>query len=308
RAVAAALKIDSAGAEALIRGPELADEAQEALREIRDRFCSDLKKTQAFLLDQGAIPEAPSRIILAGGGSRMPGIAEELSRCFNLVVERTDLLASGGFEISPALRASWDTALMDQALALAARPMGKGSGFNFHQRQSEARADYGEMRGLLTRGAVAVLIILILAGIEIGLDDYGARIRLGQVKREITAAFKKIDPETTRIVDPVVQLRGKIAEAKKFAAGMGDSTTAATALDLLREISALAPQDLIVTSLTLDGDAVGLKGEAKNFDAVDTVKKTFANSKYFKTVTIGSTNLMKQGTGVEFDLKVILKR
>jgi hypothetical protein len=34
----------------------------------------------------------------------------------------------------------------------------------------------------------------------------------------------------------------------------------------------------------------------------------FANSKYIKTVTIGSTNLMKQGTGVEFDLKMILKK
>ena len=100
----------------------------------------------------------------------------------------------------------------------------------------------------------------------------------------------------------MVQLRGKIAEAKKLAAGMGDATAAVTALDLLKEISALAPPDLLVTSLTLDGDAVGLKGEARNFDAVETVKKTFANSKYFKTVTIGSTNLMKQGTGVEFDM------
>ena len=54
--------------------------------------------------------------------------------------------------------------------------------------------------------------------------------------------------------------------------------------------------------------SIGLKGEARNFDAVDTIKKTFANSKYFKTVTIGSTNMMKQGSGVEFDLKIILKK
>ena len=111
-----------------------------------------------------------------------------------------------------------------------------------------------------------------------------------------------------RIVDPVIQLKGKIAEAKKLAAGIGDATGSATVLDLLKEISALAPPDLLATSLTLDGDAVGIKGEARNFDAVETVKKTFANSKYVKTVAIGSTNMMKQEKGVEFDLKIILKK
>lgn len=307
-AIACALRIDSTAAEAMKQSGELPEAAGAAVREVRDRFLSELKNTQAFLLDQGSIPEAPSRIILTGGGARTPGIAEGISRIFSVSVERTDLIASGGFEIAAALRPSWDPAILDQALALAARPMGKGSGFNFRQRESEARAGYGELRGRLKKGAAAVLLILILAGIELGLDDYGARLRLAQLKREITAEFRKSLPETTRIVDPAVQLRGKIAEAKKLAAGVGDATAAATALDLLKEISALAPPELLVNSLTLDGDAVGLKGEARNFDAVDTVKKTFANSKYIKTVTIGSTNLSKQGTRVEFDLKVILKK
>ena len=78
----------------------------------------------------------------------------------------------------------------------------------------------------------------------------------------------------------MAQLRGKIAEARKALRRAWASTTEATALDLLREISAIAPADLLVTSFSLDGDAIGLKGEARNFDAVDTIKKTFANSKY----------------------------
>ena len=197
---------------------------------------------------------------------------------------------------------------MDQALALAARPLGKGSGFNFRQRASEARAGYGELRDRLKKGSVVALVILLLAGVELGLDDYGARLRLDALKKEINAEFRKSLPEVTRIVDPLIQLRGKIAEAKKLAAGMGDATEAATVLDILKEISVLAPADLLMTSLSLDGDAVGIKGEARNFDAVETVKKTFANSKYVKTVAIGSTNMMKQGTGVEFDLKIILKK
>ncbi|MBU4581368.1 MAG: PilN domain-containing protein, partial [Proteobacteria bacterium] len=227
---------------------------------------------------------------------------------FAVAVEQTNLIASGGFEIDTALRSSWDQVVMDQALALAARPLGKGSGFNFRQRASEARAGYGELRARLKKGSVVALVILLLAGVEFGLDDYGARLRLDAMKKEINAEFRKSLPEVTRVVDPVIQLKGKIAEAKKRAAGMGDATEAATILDILKEISELAPTDLLVTSLSLDGDAVGIKGETRNFDAVETVKKTFANAKHVKTVTIGSTNLMKQEKGVEFDLKIILKK
>jgi len=155
---------------------------------------------------------------------------------------------------------------------------------------------------------MALTVILALAGTEFGLDDYGARLRLAALKRDIQTEFRKIYPEATRIVDPVAQLRGKIAESRKISAGLVDATSAVTALDLLREISMLAPPDLLVTSFNLDGNAVGMKGQARNFDAVESIKKTFANSKYFKTVTIDSTNLMKQGDGVEFDMRIILKR
>jgi general secretion pathway protein L len=307
RAVAEALRIDFMTAEALKNNDELPEEAGSAIREICDRFFSELKNTQAFLLQKG-LEEAPARIILTGGGARTPGIAEGLSRFFAVAVEQTNLMASGGVEIDTALRSSWDPVVMDQALALAARPLGKGSGFNFRPQESEARADYGELRRRLKKGSVVALAVLLLAGVELGLDDYGARLRLDALKKEINGEFRKSLPEVTRVVDPVIQLRGKIAEAKKLAAGMGDSTEAATVLDILKEISVLAPTDLRVTSLTLDGDAVGIRGEARNFDAVEAIKKTFANSKYIKTVAIGSTNMMKQDAGVEFDLKIILKK
>jgi Tfp pilus assembly PilM family ATPase/Tfp pilus assembly protein PilN len=308
RAVAEALKIDFTAAETLKKSGELPEEAGSAVREICNRFFSELKNTQAFLRGQDGLYEPPARITLTGGGARTPGLAEGLSRLFAVSVEQTNLIASGGFEIDAALGSSWDPAVMDQALALATRPLGRGSGFNFRQRASEARAGYGELRDRLKIGSAVALLILLLAGVEIGLEDYGARLRLDALKKEINTEFRKRVPEATRIVDPVIQLKGKIAEAKKLAAGMGDATSAVTALDLLKEISVLAPPDLLVTSLTLDEDAVGIKGEARNFDAVETAKKTFANSKYVKTVTIGSTNLVKQEKGVEFDLKIILKK
>jgi Tfp pilus assembly PilM family ATPase len=294
--------------EALKRSGDIPPEAWTAIRECSGRFLGELRNTQAYLLWQGSLAQAPARILMTGGGSRTPGLAEGLAELFAVPVERADLAAAVGIEIDEVFRESWDTAVMDQALALAARPMAKGGGFNFRQRASEARADYGELRNRLKKGAYVALVILTLAGIEFGLDDYSARLRLAALKQDIQTEFRKIYPEATRIVDPVAQLRGKIAESRKISAGMVDATSAVTALDLLREISMLAPSDLLVTSFNLDGNAVGMKGQTRNFDAVESIKKTFANSKYFKTVTIDSTNLIKQGNGVEFDMKIILKK
>lgn len=308
QAIAAALNSDSAEAEAVKRSGEIPPAAVAASGEVCRRFCIELSKTRTSLLWQGAIAQAPALVLLTGGGSRTPGFEAILTESFSAPVERADLLADGGIQIEETLRQSWDPAVMDQALALAARPMVKGSGFNFRQLASEARAGYGEFRDRLKKGAIAAVVILSLAVVEIGLDDYGSRLHLASLKRDITTEFKKSYPDATRIVDPVAQLRGKIAEARKLSAGMGDVTTEATVLDLLKEISGFAPANLLLTSFSLDGDAIGLKGEARNFDVVDTFKKAFVNSKYFKTVTIGSTGMMKQGGGAEFDLKVTLKK
>ncbi|MHB9096526.1 MAG: pilus assembly protein PilM [Syntrophales bacterium] len=295
-------------AEALKRSGEIGPEASTVIRAQCGRFLTELKNTIEYLLWQGSLAEPPARIILTGGGSRTPGLAEGLAELFAVPAERSDLAEMEGIEIEGTLRQSWDAALMDQALALAARPMAKGRGFNFRQRASEARAGYGELRNSVKKGAIVALVVLILAGVEIGLDDAAARLRLTALKRDITAEFKKSYPEATRIVDPVAQLKGKIAEARKLSAGMGDAASTGTVLDLLKELAGLVPADLLLTSLNLDGDVIGLKGEVRNFDAVDTIKKALANSKYFKTVTIGSSSMIKQGSAVEFDLKITLKK
>jgi Tfp pilus assembly PilM family ATPase len=308
QAVAEALHCDAAAAEAAKRSGEIPPAAAETIKGSGDRFCTDLKNTRDSLLRQGAALQTPVRILLTGGGSRTPGLAELLAERFSIPVEWTDIAAAGGIQIEEPFRKMWDPAVMDQALALAARPMAKGNGFNFRQRASEARAGYGAVRDLMKKGASIAAAVLVLAGIEIGFADYGDRLRLAAMKRDIQAEFKKIDPETTRIVDPVAQLRGKIAEARKISAGLSEAAGAATALDLLREISQLATSDLLATSFNLDGSAFALKGQARNFDSVDRIKKAFANSKVIQSVTIDSTNVMKQGEGVEFDLKGVLKK
>ncbi len=296
------------GGETVKEPGAIAPEVAEPRGEPCDRFLTELRNTQESLLWQGGLAQPPGRIILTGGGSRAPGLAEGLAALFSVPIEPTNLAEREGIEIDAALGQSWDPAVMDQALAMAARPMAKREGFNFRQRASEARAGYGELRDRLKKAAVAALVVLALAGIEIGLGDYTDRLRLAALKRDIAAEFKKSYPEATRIVDPLTQLRGKIAEARKLSAGTGDAASSPTVLDLLKELAGLAPPGLLLTSLNLDGDVIAIKGEVRDFDAVDTIKKELANSNRFKAVTVGSTAMTKQGGAVEFDLKITVKK
>ncbi len=75
-----ALRIDSTEAEAMKQSGELPEAAGAAIREVRDRFSRELKNTQAYLLWQGSLAQAPARIILTGGGSRTPGTRRGVSR------------------------------------------------------------------------------------------------------------------------------------------------------------------------------------------------------------------------------------
>jgi Tfp pilus assembly protein PilN len=84
----------------------------------------------------------------------------------------------------------------------------------------------------------------------------------------------------------------------------------ATVLDLLKDISALAPPatEFLITGFNLDDDRLAIKGTVKNFDAVDALKRELAKSKYFTNLQIGATNLAKQGDKVDFDLRMTAQR
>jgi len=307
-AIARTLRIDTAEAEKVKLDGDLPREAMSSIAEEGARFSEELKNTLAYLLWQGRLSQAPSRIILTGGGSRTPGLAERIGEVFDRSVRGTDLAALRDVQIADSLRRSWDPALMDQALALAARPMTKGSGFNFRQRASEAHSGRSRLRDPLKKAAVAALVILGLFALETGIDDYGARLRLAGLKREVGAAYKRMDRDAQRIVDPVAQIRGKIAEARKHGAGTGDAATTATVLDLLREISGLAPADLLLTAFHLDGNVIDLKGEVRNADSLEALKAALANSRTFRTAATGATSTARPGGGFEFELRMTLRK
>lgn len=309
RTIAETLKIDSEDAERRKR-ENRPDEASEAVAALFRKFMKELENTIEFMKLRGVLQEGPERIFLTGGGALYPPLQDSLTRHFDLPVEPVNLVENSEVAVDQAFRRRWNPLIMNQALALAIAEGGKGSGFNFKIRDSRAGAALGQFKGTLRRAAAVLALFLILTGTDAYLDYRYNRERLNRVKTEIASLFKTYSPETTRVVDPVAQLKAGIAEARKVSMGIGDARPGMTVLAVLKDISTLAPPatELLLNSFILEKDLIQIKGLAKNFDAVDTLKKEYMKSKYFQAVTIGGTNLIKQGDKVEFDMRMTLKQ
>jgi type II secretory pathway component PulL len=199
--------------------------------------------------------------------------------------------------------------VMDQALALAVRPLKDGMGFDFRRMQQREGKSYGHMKRDMRLALMAAGLVFILGGADIFLDYYIQKNRLAELKARIQTIYRQYNPDGGRIVEPLSQMRAKITEMRKMALGSTETTTDMSALDVLKEISGLIPptMEVLITSWAMEHDAVVVKGEAKNFDTVQIIRNELGKSKRFRSVNIGTTTMLKQGEKVEFDLKVTLK-
>jgi hypothetical protein len=272
------------------------------------KFCLELKNTVEFLKLTNILQSDLTQMTLTGGGSLFPPLKKELEEYFALPVQTLDLARSKQIEIEGSLRSKYQPQIMNTALAAAMRPSSSKGSFNFRQGEFASKNVRLNLKEHLPWAAVVAGIIFSLAAINYILDYSIQTQRQNDIKKQISRIFKKNLPEAQAMVDPVQQLRTKLAENKKTF-GLYEGARDIPVVDLLKEISGLVStsHDLVITDFSYENITVLIKGQAKDIDDVTVIKNELAKSKYFKDVAIGSTSLSKQGTKVDFDLRIELK-
>ena len=270
------------------------------------QFCISLKSTVEFMLLNKTLHSAPGRITLTGGGSLFKPLRDELKKVFP--VEIVGYRQPGGLEIDRKIRAAYQSPIMNTALAAVKRAFGKAKSFNFRQGEFEYPHGFGTLRKQFKRWAIAAAALILLAGAQQFLDYRLQTARVSAFKAQINAIFKKHYPEAQTIIDPVAQLRSKLEEDKKTY-GLAEGGSGTTVLALLKDISGLiAPgMDIVINHLYYEKAVMIIKGEAAKMDDVTAVKNQLEKSKHFKNVSIGSTSLAREGSRVNFDLRMELK-
>ena len=308
KAIAKALKIEFYEAEKKKRTGDTS-EAEEEISVVCEKFFSEVKNTLQFLDLKGYLKEDPAKVFLTGGGALYPPLQKKMETFFSLPIEMVDISAADDITMEKEAGKDWNPMLMNQALALAIRETKKGAGFNFALGEFGPKRKYEKFRKDFRWAAAIVFVILCVFGIDLYIDYHYNRVHLNRLKHEITSVFKKTCPEVTRIVDPLQQLKVRIAEARNSSSGLNGHGSGITTLDIVKDISRLVPEstDFLITSFTFDGAAVKIKGETDNFNTVDNIKSSLSKSNYFKNVTISSASLIKKGTRVGVDLRMVIR-
>jgi len=272
------------------------------------RFCCALKNTVEFLRLSETLLHEPVQIIVTGGGSLFLPLQKELENAFGLPLEVLDIARTGTSEIDARLRGGYVPQNFNTAVAAARRAFASKRSFNFRQGKFAVRKDLGSLGWLFKGLAVAGAVIMLLIVADIYLDYHLLDLRAADLKRQISLPLKMNSPQTAKIVNPVQQLQTQLAENKKTY-GMYKSLPEITVVEMLKEISGLiAPSfDLMLTSFYNENKLIMIKGEAGSMDDISAVKNELTKSRYFKNVALGSTSLTKEGSKVNFDLRIELK-
>lgn len=270
------------------------------------QFCISLKSTVEFMLLNKTLHSAPATIILTGGGSLFKPLRDELKKVFP--VDIADYRLPDCPEIDRKISDAYQPPIMNTALAAVKRAPGSMKSFNFRQGEFEYRHGFSTLRKQFRKWAIAAAVLLLLVGAQQFLDYRLQGARAASLKTQINTIFKKHHPEAQAIVDPVAQLRSKLEEDKKtYGLAQGEADT--TVLAMLKDISGLvAPGlDIVINHLYYEKTVMIIKGDASKMDDVTAVKNELEKSKHFKNVSIGSTSLGREGSRINFDLKVEVK-
>lgn len=242
------------------------------------------------------------KIFLTGGSARLPGIDDYLSQSFNLKTSPLDPFK----EIR--------SRLPDKAVAEIMPVAGVGIGLALRGvTRPKIAVDFGRelaparrFRGLkpVLKFACVLLVLVLVLGV---VDLYG-RLNLKErknrfLKQEIRRAFTQTFPEVKHIVDPVQQMKQKIAKAQKKLAIFPKGVSS---LSILRELSLRRPEELNVylSDILIDQETIRISGRADSFDSVDTIKREFEKSPYFEEVRVSSASLSSDRRTVEFKLTI----
>jgi general secretion pathway protein L len=272
------------------------------------RFCIELNNTIEFMKLNKTLQSDPVMITLTGGGALFIPLQKELKDYFPLPLEIPDLCSLCQIEMDDNLKGIYNPQIMNAALAGALSLSAGTWSFNFRQGEFKSRSAGIKIKERLKKAAVAAGVIVILAVVNQCLD-YGLQSRrLDNIKKDISFLFKKNYPEASTMIDPLQQLKTKLAENKKTF-GVYNGGSDVTVVDLIKDISGFIPQaaDITITNFSYENEVVQVKGEASGIDAVSAAKNELTKSRYFKEVSINSTSLAKQGGKVDFDLRITLK-
>lgn len=210
-------------------------------------------------------------IYLCGGGYKLKQLPQSLAAMIGVKCLPLKYL-DGTFSAMPKLMGK--SAIMATPAGLALCSDGRrGGGINFRKGEFAYKKDFGEIRPYVLKYGTMAAVLFVLAFINLYSRYNVLKASDERLSKEIIKIFSDTMPGTkvsSKNLPKTTQLlQGKIAENKAKIEAL--QLNAPTALDVLKEISARIPKEVVVDIKRLDiGDSqISLDGETNSISSVD---------------------------------------
>ena len=258
-------------------------------------------------------PDKISHVYLSGGGARLKGIKESVSR--QLGIGSVDLLKPSSQAQTGKIKgfgrnkgqAGLDEVFVPAIGMLLGKILGeKGCNINFKKGEFVSAKEKKELKGRFIYVGSAVVLMLIIGISNIYIKYQIKERRYQEVKSRIRSVFKEALPNVKNIVDEASQLKAASEDLKKKAGIIiGSDITALGILDLLSEdISKETAID--VYDLVIDQDKVRMDAETDSFESVDKIKTALKKTPIFKDVNISDAKLGADQKKVKFRINITM--
>ncbi|MFP4039403.1 MAG: type II secretion system protein GspL [Desulfosudaceae bacterium] len=196
----------------------------------------------------------------------------------------------------------------DSALGLVLLRLTRSPELNFRKGEFSVSGKWRQYRDVLTKTGLLAFLVLALGLSGYFYDLYRLRQQITTLDSRVINVFKECCPDTTRIVDPLPQLRSELKQLKEKSGMPEEVARSVYTIDILNDISRLIPPgtDVVVTRLVAGPQEVMVTGHTDAFNAVDTIKNRLGESPRFVTVEISSASMNKKDGRVHFKLRVTL--
>lgn len=245
-------------------------------------------------------------IILTGGGSKLKGIENFLSKNLGMQIRRTNLAQK--MKCPSAMRTDVDfQARFGAAIGLALRLIQRcPSAIDLLPAEKKAERDFRKDR--IYVAAAGLLLSLIPFTIALNIQ-----LRAGTFKSEfnklngLLAKYETAEKKISSLKNEIKKTEDKMRPFRELAEGK------TSLLDILLEIDASLPLEAWITAWTREKEFVMLEGKTTaNFSTITEFKKKLESSVLFESVEIVYASLPKQAAGDnrqirDFSIKLKLK-
>ena len=278
-------------------------------KQLVDRLAQTLTAFESLLL----VDFEPAIVFISGvvtSGNDL--IEDDLQQAINNVlgvpVQQADILSEVDLNLTIASDIQPDHALLNNTLSLAVVEILGISTINFYGERSIAKKYWEEYKNDFIKTGLAAAFVFVIAMFNVLFDAHFLQKEVNQLNKQIVGIFQATLPDVTKIVDPLQQMRVRLAQEQKKNLFTGELGDGVLNIDILNDISSLIPKQLDVefTRFVRGDKNLLISGNTDTFNSVDEIKVKLARAKTIKNITISSANLEKTSNRIQFKLKIDL--